>query len=64
MLVLNGVEYLVEKEVAAKYGLSIHWFRNARYNKHSPKYYKLNGKVLYTSDDIDNWMKEHLTAKN
>jgi hypothetical protein len=63
MLVLDGIEYFVEKEVSARYGLSVHWFRNARYSNNSPKYYKLNGRVLYTIADIDNWMRAHLMSK-
>lgn len=60
MLVLEGVQYLQEKEVSARYGLSVHWFRRARYEGNSPKYYKLNGKVFYTAECVDKWFKDHL----
>lgn len=60
MLLLEGTQYLVEKEVSARYGLSIHWFRKARYTGNTPPYYKLNGKIYYTVDTIDKWLKEHL----
>jgi hypothetical protein len=60
MLLIDGVQYLVEKEAAAWYGLSIHWFRRARYTGHSPSYHKLNGKVFYTVREIDKWFKENL----
>ena len=62
MLMLDGVQYLVEKEVSARYGLSIHWFRKARYDGNSPKYHKLNGKVYYTAENVDKWFKENLKA--
>lgn len=60
MLLLDGVQYLVEKEVSALYGLSVHWFRKARYTGNSPPYHKLNGKVYYIEETVDKWFKEHL----
>ncbi len=60
MLLLDGVQYLSEKEVSSKYGLSIHWFRKARYEGRSPKYHKLNEKVYYTAESVDRWLKDNL----
>lgn len=60
MLILDGVHYLVEKELSAKYGLSVHWFRKARYEGKSPKYHKLNGKVYYTEENVTQWFKDNL----
>lgn len=60
MLTLNGEKYLVEKELSSKYGLSIHWFRRARYDGNSPTYHKLNRKVYYKEAEVDNWFKDHL----
>ncbi len=60
MLTINGEKYLVEKELSAKYGLSIHWFRRARYEKHSPIYHKLHGKVYYKENEVDAWFKDNL----
>ena len=60
MLTINGEQYLVEKEVSAKYGLSIHWFRRARYDGHTPKFHRLNGKVYYTEKEVNEWFKENL----
>jgi predicted DNA-binding transcriptional regulator AlpA len=62
MLTFNGEKYFVEKEVSTMYGLSIHWFRKARYNGKSPTYHKLNRKVYYKEDEVDSWFKEHLIA--
>jgi hypothetical protein len=60
MLVLDGVEYLVEKEASARYGRSVHWFRKARSTGKNVPYHKLNGKVYYSSEGLDRWFKENL----
>lgn len=60
MLTIDGVKYLVEKEVSSKLGLSIHWFRSARWKGNGPRYHKLNGKVYYKEDDVNEWFKENL----
>lgn len=61
MLLLDGVQYLVEKEASIRYGLSVHWFRKARYTGKTPTYHKLNGKIYYTAENIDAWFKNNLT---
>ena len=60
MLTIDGQKYLVEKELSAKYGLSIHWFRRARYEGHTPVYHKLHGKVYYKEHEVDAWFKDNL----
>lgn len=60
MLNINGEKYLVEKELSAKYGLSVHWFRRARYKGNSPIYHKLNGKVYYKEVLVDEWFKQNM----
>lgn len=60
MLMYNNTHYMCEKEISSRYELSIHWFRASRYNKTGPKYYKLKGRIYYTTSDVDEWMKEHL----
>ncbi|CAB4126886.1 hypothetical protein UFOVP260_49 [uncultured Caudovirales phage] len=60
MLNINGEKYLVEKEISAKYGLSIHWFRRARYEENGPVYHKLHGNVYYKEEDVIEWFKENL----
>lgn len=62
MLILEGKEYLSEKEVSKRYGLSTHWFRKARYEGRSPTYHKLNEKVYYTAENVDKWLKENLRS--
>jgi hypothetical protein len=60
MITLDGVQYLGEKEVSSKYGLSVHWFRKARYEGNTPTYYKLNDKVYYTCEDVEKYLKERI----
>lgn len=62
MLTYNGVQYLVEKDVARRYGLSVHWFRKARYIGGGPRYFKMGEKVFYTLEDVDEYFKNHLVA--
>jgi len=61
MLIVDGIQYLVEKEVSKNYGLSRHWFRKARWAKNGPPYHKLNGKVFYKESEINEWFNNHLT---
>lgn len=60
MIKVAGVNYLMEKELANKYGLSLQWFRRARYEGKSPIYHKLHGHVYYKEDQVDDWFKENL----
>lgn len=60
MITILGEKYLMEKEVASKYGLSTQWFRRARYCNNSPVYHKLHGKVYYKEENVDEWFKENL----
>ena len=60
MLTVNGVKYFNEKQVSQRYGLSVSWFRKARYSGNSPTYHKLNGKIFYDIDNVDEWFKENL----
>lgn len=62
MLTIEGQKYLLEKELSTKYGLSVHWFRRARYEGKSPAYYKLHGKVYYNELNVDNWFKANMVV--
>ena len=63
MVSINGIEYLTEKEVSKKYGLSVHWLRQHRYQGNSPKYYKLERNIFYIKTDMDNWFQENMRAQ-
>ena len=60
MLMIDGQKFYVDKELATKYGLSVHWFRKARRINHSPAYYKVNGKVYYIESDVNDWFKKNM----
>lgn len=60
MLNIDGEQYLVEKELSSRYGLSIHWFRRARYEGHSPKYHKLHGRIYYKANEVHEWFRENM----
>lgn len=59
MLTIDGEKYLVEKELSHKYGLSIHFFRRSRYERGAP-HHRLNGKIYYKEDELDNWFKQNM----
>lgn len=60
MLLVDGIEYLVEKEIAARYGLTVHWLRKDRYSCKTIPYYKMHGKIFYTIKDVDKSLKDNL----
>lgn len=60
MITVSGEKYLVEKEAASKYGLSIHWFRRARYEKDSPPYHKMKGKIYYKESSLEEWFRNNM----
>jgi len=60
MINCGGIAYFNEKEISNYCGLSKHWFRKARYSHKGPKYYKLDGKIFYTKNDVDEWIKSRL----
>jgi hypothetical protein len=64
MLTINNDKYMVEKELSAKYGLSVQWFRRARYDGNSAVYHKLHGKIYYREADVDSWFKDNLLPSN
>ncbi len=60
MLNVDGVSYLCEKEIVAKYGLSKSWLRHSRFCKKSPPYHRLNGRIYYVCDEVTKWLKDKL----
>lgn len=51
---------LNESEAAEQYGLSVHWFRRARWAGGGPPYIKLKGRVLYRREDLDRFFQAKL----
>lgn len=62
MLTVSGKKYFVEKELSVKYGLSVHWFRKARYTGEGPVYHKLNGKIYYLESNVEEWFDRNLVS--
>ena len=60
MLIVDGVKYITEKEIASRYGLSVSWFRKARYAKKCPSYCTLNGKIFYDPELVEIWFKDNI----
>ena len=48
-----GKIQLNEVEAAERYGLSVHWFRRARWSGNGPPYVKMAGRCLYPIADTD-----------
>lgn len=42
-----------ENEAAELYGLSVHWFRRARWKGDGPRFIKLSGAVLYPVVELE-----------
>ena len=51
---------LNEKEAAAEYGGSVHWYRRARTYGGGPKFIKLAGMVLYPRTELDDFFNSRL----
>ena len=53
--------FLSEKEVSARYSLSIPWLQRARWAGDGIPYVKINRKVLYDVKTIDEWFSQRKT---
>lgn len=59
-MIVDGANYITEKEVASQYGRSIKWVRRIRYSDKDFPYYKLNGRVFFNESEVDRWFKDNL----
>lgn len=59
-MVVNGLRYITEKEVASLYGQSVRWVRKIRYSDKGFPYYKLHGRVFFNQDELDVWFSKNL----
>lgn len=64
MLIIDEERYFLEKETATKFGLSLSWFRRARYEDDGPPYCKLNGRVFYNEKTVTEWFKNNLKSSD
>ena len=51
---------LSEKEAAEIYGLSVHWFRRARWAGGGPEFIKLGAAVLYPRKSLDDFFTSRI----
>ncbi len=62
MVKLGNVDYISEKEVSARFGMSLSWLRRERHLGTGPLYLKLrgNGKVFYPLVETEKWFVDNL----
>ncbi|GFE56399.1 AlpA family transcriptional regulator [Geobacter sp. AOG1] len=53
---------LNEVEAAERYGLSVHWFRRARWAGGGPQFIKMGSKVLYPIAETDAFFKSRMRS--
>jgi hypothetical protein len=61
-MVVNGKNYITEKEIANQHGIPLKWIQNIRYSNKDFPYYKLNGRLYFNEEEVDNWFKDNLIA--
>ena len=52
--------FLTPREVEAIYSLKAGTLANLRHLRRGPKYYRIGSKILYSAQDIENWINRHL----
>lgn len=54
---------MTEREAAAEYGLSVHWFRRKRWEGGGPSFRKVGNRCYYTREELDRFFSG-CTRKN
>lgn len=62
-MIIDGIKYVTEKEIAAHFGLNVSWLRRHRYENKELPHYILNRKVYYNEIEVDVWLKDQLQKK-
>ena len=62
MITMDGIKFIEEKEASARFGYSSSWFRQKRWKKEGPPYFRMNtkGRVLYCLEELDKWFRDNL----
>ncbi len=55
-------EFLSEREVAKRIGLSLASLQRRRMAGDGPEYARIGGRLLYRWDDVERWFEEHKSA--
>lgn len=61
-MIVDGQEYLSEKEIASICGVSVRWIHGIRYKRKDFPIYKLNGRVYFKPCEVNQWLKENLKS--
>lgn len=59
-MIINGVEYVTEKRIASRCGLSVSWLRRHRYENKELPHYILNRKIYYIEHEVDEWLQQRI----
>lgn len=59
-MIINGKEYLTEKEIAFIFGYSVSLIKKIRYEKKDFPYYKLRNRVYFNLDEVNKWFENNL----
>lgn len=62
-MIISGIKFITEKEMALRCGFSLGWFRKNRATKKDLPHYKLNRKIYYKEEEFNNWLNSKLIAK-
>lgn len=62
-MIIDGVKYVTEKEIASRCGLNVSWLRRHRYENKDLPHYILNRKVYYNENEVDKWLSEQMQKK-
>lgn len=62
MIEVMEIQYITDKEAAARYGYSQSWFVNNRWKKKGPRFVKMIGgaKIMYPLEETDKWFKDNM----
>lgn len=62
-MIIEGVKYVTEKEIASRCGVNVSWLRRHRYEDKDLPHYILNRKVYYVEHEVDDWLKQRLEVR-
>ena len=57
----DGVAYLLEKELAARWRITQSTLQRWRYRGMGPNFVKLSGRVLYPASVVETYERQHLS---
>lgn len=61
-MIIDGQEYITEKEIASMCGVSRRWVKGMRHKDKKFPCYQLNGRIFFKEPEVMQWLKEHMKA--